>query len=153
MCWREQAGDHLFLPKVKLFWKRKRVLQLVFMPHFLHDFLRKMFLLFCSVNWPSFIVGLTLFREMLGNMCILIVYSGCDIIKFEINLAFLTSPFLHMTEESKRKFKYLNNEKNFSDEIKNIFYNFWRTIIEANKKNLEGKSPTLVQNNIRRWNL
>ena len=90
---------------------------------------------------------------MLGNMCILIVYSGCDIIKFEINLAFLTSPFLHMTEESKRKFKYLNNEKNFSDEIKNIFYNFWRTIIEANKKNLEGKSPTLVQNNIRRWNL
>ena len=58
-----------------------------------------------------------------------------------------------MTEESKRKFKYLNNEKNFSDEIKNIFYNFWRTIIEANKKNLESKSPTLVQNNIRRWNL
>ena len=28
-----------------------------------------------------------------------------------------------------QKLEYLENEKSFLDEIKNIFHNFWRTII------------------------
>ena len=28
-----------------------------------------------------------------------------------------------------QKFEYLENEKSFLDEIKNIFYSFWRAII------------------------
>ena len=44
---------------------------------------------------------------------------------------------------ARRKFKYLENEKSFQDEIKSIFHHFWRAIIEANKKNLEGESPNL----------
>ena len=28
-----------------------------------------------------------------------------------------------------QKFKYLENEKSFLDEIKNIFHNFWRATI------------------------
>ena len=39
-----------------------------------------------------------------------------------------------MTKKSWQKFKYLENKKNFSDEIKIIFHNFYRAIIEANKK-------------------
>ena len=49
-----------------------------------------------------------------------------------------------MPKKSRQKFKYLENEKSFSDEIKSIFDHFWRAIIEANKKKkLEGESPTL----------
>ena len=49
-----------------------------------------------------------------------------------------------MPKKSRQKFKYLENEKSFQDEIKSIFYNFLRAIIEANKKGfLEGESPTL----------
>ena len=49
-----------------------------------------------------------------------------------------------MPKKSRQKFKYLENEKRFYDEIKSIFHHFWRAIIEANKKNFfEGKSPTL----------
>ena len=49
-----------------------------------------------------------------------------------------------MTKKSRQKFKYLENEKNFQDEIKSIFRHFWRAIIEANKKHfLERESPTL----------
>ena len=51
-----------------------------------------------------------------------------------------------MPKKSRQKFKYRENEKSFEDEIKSIFHYFWRTIIEANKKNLflEGESPTLI---------
>ena len=39
-----------------------------------------------------------------------------------------------MTKKSRQKLKYLENEKSFWDEIKSIFYHFWRVIIEVNKK-------------------
>ena len=34
------------------------------------------------------------------------------------------------------KFEYLDNEKSFLDEIKNIFHSFWRPIIWWENKNL-----------------
>ena len=43
-----------------------------------------------------------------------------------MNLIFLIKPFRHMTEKSRQKPKYLENEKIFGDEIKNIFYHFQR---------------------------
>ena len=33
-----------------------------------------------------------------------------------------------------QKFEYLENEKSFFDEIKNIFYSFWRAIYHVVKK-------------------
>ena len=39
-----------------------------------------------------------------------------------------------MPKKSRHKFKYLDNEKSFQDEIKSIFHHFERAIIEANKK-------------------
>ena len=49
-----------------------------------------------------------------------------------------------MPKKSRQKFKYLENEKSFYDEIKTIFHHLWRAIIEANKNIfLEGEGPTL----------
>ena len=38
-------------------------------------FLKKIFLLFYSINWPNFIVWLPLIRKILGNMCIVIAFN------------------------------------------------------------------------------
>ena len=60
------------------------------LPHFYQDFWRKMFLLLHFINWPNFIAWLLLLREVLTNMCIVIVWwPDCDVINFEINLIFL----------------------------------------------------------------
>ena len=49
-------------------------LELVFPPYFVYDFSRKMFLMSYSINWPNFINSLLLVLEILGNMCIIIIY-------------------------------------------------------------------------------
>ena len=38
-----------------------------------------------------------------------------------------------MNKKPRQKFKYLENEKRFSDEIKSIFHYFQRAFIEENK--------------------
>ena len=54
--------------------------------NFVYAVSRKMFLILYSINWPNFIVRLPFLLEILGNMCIAIVYFlGCDVINFEIN--------------------------------------------------------------------
>ena len=40
---------------------------------FLHYFWRKIFLLLCFITWPNLIIWLPLLREILGNMCIVVV--------------------------------------------------------------------------------
>ena len=50
------------------------------------------------------------------------------------------------TEEEKiQKFEYLESEKSFLDEIKNIFYRFWRVIIWWKNKNLMKNSRRKFQ--------
>ena len=92
----------------------EKVLRLVSPRQFVYDFSRRVFLMLHSINWPNFIVGLPLLLEIMGNMCITIVcYSGCDVIKFEINLIFLIKLFWDMTKKSRQKLKYLKNETSF----------------------------------------
>ena len=51
-----------------------------------------------------FIVWLLLLREILGNMCIVIVYlRGCDVTNFEINLIFLIKLILRHNQKVKTK--------------------------------------------------
>ena len=58
-------------------------------------------------------------------MCIAIVCQpGCDIINFEINLTSLIKQFFLHDQKVKTKFKYLENEKSFEDEIKAVFIIF-----------------------------
>ena len=59
---------------VKLFENTKRGFELVSLPHFLHYFWRKIFILLYSINWPNFIVWLPSLRKILGNKCIVIVF-------------------------------------------------------------------------------
>ena len=50
-----------------------------------------------------------------------------------------------MTKKSRQKFKYVENEKSFWDEIKNIFHYFWKTSIEANNNFfLKGEGTILI---------
>ena len=41
-------------PYIKLLWKTRRGLELAPLPHFLHDFSTKLFLLLYSIYWPNF---------------------------------------------------------------------------------------------------
>ena len=57
-------------PRLSKYFETK----LVPLPQFLHDFWRKMFFFLYSVDWPNFIVPLSLLREILDNFCIAIAY-------------------------------------------------------------------------------
>ena len=92
------------------FIKTKRGMQLALLPHFLHNIWRKIFLTLHSINWPNFIVWLSLLLEILGNICIVIICCPvCDVINFGINL--LIKLFFYRTKISRQK--YLKNEKSF----------------------------------------
>ena len=65
-------------------------LAIVFPPHFVYAFSRKMLLMLFSLNLPNFFVCLSSVLEIMGNMCIAIVsFQGCDVITSEINLIVL----------------------------------------------------------------
>ena len=92
----------------------KKGLVLVFLPCAARNFSRKIFLFLYAINWPIFIVRLSLLLEISSTMCILIVcYSVFDVITFQIYLAFLFKPFSYMIITSEQKFKYLKNKKSF----------------------------------------
>ena len=79
---------------LSFFKKKKRDLELVSPPHFLHDFWRELFLWLYSITWPNFNVWLPLLREILGKMCIVnVCQPGCDVKDFAINLIFLITLF------------------------------------------------------------
>ena len=83
---------------------KKKSGELVSLPHFLHVFWRKIFLLLYDLYWPNFIVALRLLREILGNMRIVTVSSlGCDVANSEINLNFLIKPFFLQAKKVKAK--------------------------------------------------
>ena len=113
-------------PHIKLFQKIKKVLELVSLPHFLHNFRMKIFLLLYCINWPNLIICLPLLYKILGNMCIAIVCKPvCEVMNFEVNLIFFKlSRFSYMTKKSLQKLKYLGNERSFWDETECIFQHF-----------------------------
>ena len=48
---------------------------LISLPHFLHNFRRKIFLMLYCINWPNFIVWLLLFPEIFNwAKCVLLLY-------------------------------------------------------------------------------
>ena len=97
-------ANHLLLSHIKLFYKTKRGLEPVSLPHFLHHFWRKTFLLLYSIAWPNCIVWLPLVREISSNLCIAIVFQpDCDAIHFEISLIFLIRRFFLYGQKLNRK--------------------------------------------------
>ena len=51
-------------------------------------------------------------------------HNSYDIINFEISVIFLIKSLFYMTKKLRQNFKYLENEKSFSAQIKNIFRQF-----------------------------
>ena len=96
------------------FLKKKRSLKPVSLPHFLHNFWRRMFFTSYSINWQYSITWLRLLLEILGNKCIVMIWCPvCEVINFEINLSSLIKPFSYMTKKSEQKCKYPQNKKKF----------------------------------------
>ena len=99
-----------------IFYFLKTGLELVFLPHFLRESWRKIFLLLYSTTWPRFIVGLPLLLQILGRMCILIVcYPRSNVLNFKINPIFLIKSFFMHNEKVRTNINYLENEKSFQD--------------------------------------
>ena len=84
-----------------------------------------------SINWPNFVVWLSLPFELLGNMCIgIICCPACEVMNFEINHGFLINPFFLIPKKSRQNYKYLKNEKIFiilkEPSLKQIKAIFWK---------------------------
>ena len=48
----------------------------------------------------NFIVCLSLRHEILGNVCIVMIFFPvCDVMNFQINFKFLVKPFFYLTEK------------------------------------------------------
>ena len=86
------------------FYFLEKGVRLVSPPQSEYDFWRKIFLMLYSINWLNFIVSLPLLLEILGNMCIVIIYFPVyDVMNFEKNLRFLIKQFFYMTKKSQDK--------------------------------------------------
>ena len=83
---------------------------------FVYDFLRQILLMLYSINWPNFILWLSLRLEILGNMCIVIICCPvCDVIHFRNSNSFLIKLFFYITKKSwkERKKTLTWNKKYF----------------------------------------
>ena len=62
-------------------------------------------------------------------MCIAIIcFLGWDVINFEIKLFLSNQAVFYMSKKPRQKFKYIENEKTFSGEIKSVFQIFQNLI-------------------------
>ena len=78
--------------------------ELATLPLVLRDFWGKIFLLFYSIIRKNLTVLLPLLREILCNMCFVIVCeTGCEVIIFEIDLIFLIKLFFLYVQKTKPK--------------------------------------------------
>ena len=103
-------GNFRLIQRYPQIWFSEKVPRRVSSPHFPYNFSTKMFLKLYSVNWPNFVVWLSLHLQILGNSyvyCNMCLFPGCDVRNLEINLFFLIKPFFFMTKLSWQKFKYL----------------------------------------------
>ena len=83
-------------------------------PYLAYDFPRKSFLMLCSINWPNFIVWLSLLLQILDIMYIVITgCQVCDVQNFGINNSFLFYQFFYITKMLAQNCKHLENEQNF----------------------------------------
>ena len=126
----------------------------VFLPLVLHDFWRKIFLTLQSINWLDFAFWLRFLYEILGNMCIIIVYFPvCEVINFEI--IFLSRAFLRGQKCKDKNLNIVRTKRAFKMKQKAFFITFKELSLKQIKPSLnklkqikptilEGESPTLT---------
>ena len=99
----------------KAFLKIKKVSATRFPVSFAAYFLEKIFLPLYSINWPNFIARLLLLLELLGNMCIVIIYcSTCDVINLEINLNVLIKRFFYRIKSKDKNVNISKTKRAFN---------------------------------------
>ena len=121
------AGDHLLCCYIKAFQKKKRKKKRpsTSLPTlFCAWFLKKIVSYLHSIKWPKFIICLSFLVEILGSMCIVIIcYSGCQVINFEVNLIF---PVIHLFTRPKTQDKNLKILKTKRVFKMKHFWSFWK---------------------------
>ena len=131
---------------ISFFLNIKTGLELVSLPHFLHNFWRKIFFLLYSINWPHFIAWLPLLCEILGNMFIAIVCkSRCDVmVDFKVNLT-NQAIFPTWPKSRDKSLNMLRTKRAFRMKLKTFFIIFKElSIKQITQIFLEGESPTLT---------
>ena len=123
----------MLLPYIKLSLKTKRVLELVSLPHFLHDVWRKILLWLCSVNWPNCVAWLPLLRKILGNIiCVLELFVYQVETSNIISSRFSIWPKSHDKNwnslRMKRAFKI--NKYHFLSFLKGFHWSKWNNFFE-----------------------
>ena len=99
-----------------------------------------------SVNWPNFIVWLTLRLEILSSMCNVIVCCPVGgVINFEINLSFIIKLFSCMIKKVKEKFLNILRMKRAFNMKKKAFFIILKVLSLKQIKAafLEGESSIL----------
>ena len=97
---------------------------LVFPPHFVYDFSRKMFLMLHSINWRTFIVWLPLLLQILDNMSITIVYQAVKSWNLKLTLSFLSSRFATRLNSQDKNLNIVRTKKAFEVKQKAFFIIF-----------------------------
>ena len=84
------------------FSKKEQIL--VSPQYFVYDFSRKTLLKLYSINWPNFIVWLSLLLEIFGNIStVVICFPINDVLNFELTLLFKSSHFTAWPQNSETK--------------------------------------------------
>ena len=112
-------------------------------PHFVYDFSRKMCPMLHTFNLPNFIIWMPLLLEILGSMCIVIVFlPDCDVINFEINFIFLIKPFFYMTKKSRQNLNILREKRAFFHHFERAFS--WQKLSQTWECVFKAKQPFTV---------
>ena len=127
-----QVEDHWKILKLSCtrLSQKERGLELVSLPHFLHDSWRRIFLLLYYINWPNFIDWLPLLSEILGNISIAVVcWPVYDIINFEINLISNQSNFSIWPKIQDKNLNILRRKRAFKmkQKVFSIIFSIFQT--------------------------
>ena len=68
-----KSKSRVLIQRYSPFWFFRKGSRTSFSAYFAYSFSRKMFFMLCSINWPNFIVLLSLLLEILSKLCIAIV--------------------------------------------------------------------------------
>ena len=97
----------------------------VYPPHFVHDFIIKIFRMLYSINWPNFNVWLLLPPEISGNMCLeLFFIQFVTSYIFQLTLAFLSSLFLTWPKTQNKNWIILRTIRAFDVKSEELFIIF-----------------------------
>ena len=83
------------------------------------------FLSLLCIIWPSLMMEYEAVFELLH----LQIYASHFMTSYSTSICPFESGKCEKEGKKSQKFEYLENEKSFLDEIKNIFHSFWRAII------------------------